>query len=124
MVEIKGDANANNVNSNKVASKNIEIANNIYYSQEYSTTENIDWTISNVQVLNLSVDVTVTFATNPPAPCSLQLRIVGGDTYSVTWPTNITWLTTGGTAPTLDGKDIIVFYYDGTNYYGSIINQS
>ena len=83
----------------------------------------IDWNNGTVQKLGLTANTTVTF-TAPANPGRLQLIITGGNSYSITWNTSITWLTSGGTAPTLDGTDVITLFYDGTNYYGTHSNQS
>ena len=83
----------------------------------------IDWNNGAVQKLGLTANTTVTF-TSPSNPSRLQLFISGGDSYSITWPSEIIWLTSGGTAPTLDGTDVITLFYDGINYYGTYSNQS
>ena len=82
----------------------------------------IDWNSGNNQKVNLDQNTTLSF-TAPSGPAHLLLRITGGASFTITWPT-ITWLTSGGTAPTLDGTDIVVIWYNGTTYYGAILNQS
>jgi hypothetical protein len=53
---------------------------------------------------------------------SMTLRLEGGATYTVTWPT-MTWITSGGNvAPTLNGtKDTLVFWKEGTTLYGAYV---
>ena len=53
---------------------------------------------------------------------SMTLRLDGGATYTVTWPT-MTWITSGGNvAPTLNGtKDTLVFWKEGTTLYGAYV---
>ena len=49
---------------------------------------------------------------------SVILRLVGGNTHTVTWPT-ATWVT--GTAPTLTANDVIVLWKEQAVLYGSYI---
>jgi len=89
-----------------------------------STADTIDWTAGNKQKSTLTDNCTFTF-TPPPGPCSLVLKLVqdGTGSRTITWPAAVKW--SGGTAPTLTTTaskiDIITFYYDGTNYYGSSV---
>lgn len=64
--------------------------------------------------------------TAPDGPCHLQLKVIqdagGTNTLTITgvlWPS--------GTAPTFtaDGNavDIVSLWYDGTNYYGTILQD-
>jgi len=62
--------------------------------------------------------------TNPMAGMTYTIRIIQDGTGSrtiTTWPTNSKW--PSGTTPTLstvaNRYDIVVLYYDGTNYYGT-----
>jgi hypothetical protein len=62
--------------------------------------------------------------TNPVAGYTYTIRIIQDGTGSrtiTTWPTNSKW--PHGNTPvlsTIAGRyDIVVFYYDGTNYYGT-----
>ena len=49
---------------------------------------------------------------------SVILRLAGGNTHTVTWPT-ATWVT--GTAPTLTANDVIVLWKEQTVLYGSYV---
>ena len=49
---------------------------------------------------------------------SVILRLAGGNTRTVTWPT-VTWVT--GTAPTLTANDVIVLWKEQAVLYGSYI---
>lgn len=53
---------------------------------------------------------------------SMTLRLEGGATYTVTWPT-MTWITSGGNvAPTLNGtKDTLVFWKELGVLYGAYV---
>jgi len=84
-------------------------------------TATIDWRLGNKAAHTLSENVTYTF-TAPDGSCNLVLKVVQDSSdRTITWPAAVKW--PGGTAPTLtsgSGKiDVITFYYDGTNYYGT-----
>lgn len=90
-----------------------------------STADTIDWTLSNKQKSTLTGNCTFTF-TAPPGPCSLVLKILtGAGSFTATWPASVKW--SGGTAPTItttaSRADIITFYYDGSVYYGSYVQN-
>lgn len=54
---------------------------------------------------------------------SVLLRISGGDTYTVTWPT-ITWVTgSGDSAPTLGGSDVVILWQEGSTVYGAYVGS-
>jgi hypothetical protein len=86
------------------------------------TSKTIDWTTSNKQKVTMTGNCTFTF-TAPPGPCNLVFKMVQDATGSrtATWPSAVHW--SGGTAPTLtttaNKVDIIVFYYDGSTYFGT-----
>jgi hypothetical protein len=64
-----------------------------------------------------------TFTESLSSGDSVILRLSGGDTYTVTYPT-MTWVTsTGNTAPTLGGSDFIVIWQEGTTVYGAYIGS-
>lgn len=101
---------------------NDALFDSVYDNGNSGATATVDWTNGNLQEITLDQNTTLSF-TDPSSSARVQLLISGGATYSITWPT-ITWLTSGGTAPTLDGNDIVTLFFDGTNYYGTISNQS
>jgi len=86
------------------------------------SSKTIDWTAGNKQKITLTDNCTFTF-TNPAGPCNVILKVIQDSTGSrtVSWPASVKWA--GGTAPTLtttaNAVDIVSFYYDGTNYYGT-----
>jgi hypothetical protein len=54
---------------------------------------------------------------------SVILRLSGGDTYAVTYPT-MTWVTSAGnTAPTLGGSDVIVIWQESSVLYGAYVGS-
>lgn len=64
-----------------------------------------------------------TFTESLSSGDSVILRLSGGDTYTVTYPT-MTWVTsTGNTAPTLGGSDFIVIWQEDTTVYGAYIGS-
>ena len=70
-----------------------------------------------IQYKTLSANTTFTQALS--SGNSVTLRLSGGDTYAVTWPT-MTWVTaTGNIAPTLNGDDVLVLWKEGTTLYGA-----
>jgi len=83
-----------------------------------------DWRAGNKQTVTMTDDCEFTF-TAPAGPCNLVLRIVqdGTGSRTVTWPGTCKWA--GGTAPTLTTTawaiDVVCFYFDGMNYYGSAV---
>lgn len=87
--------------------------------------DTIDWRISNKQSSTLTDNVTYTF-TAPTKPCNLLLKVLTGTgSFTVTWPATVKW--SGGVAPTItttaSRADIITLYFDGTNYYGSYVQN-
>ena len=60
----------------------------------------------------------ITFTETLVSGQSVILRLVGGNTHTVTWPT-ATWVT--GTAPTLTANDVIVLWKEQAVLYGSYI---
>jgi hypothetical protein len=81
------------------------------------------------QKLKITLTENITSITLTPAagPCNLVLEIVQDSTArTVTgWPAAVKW--PGGTAPTIStgsgDVDILCFFYDGTNYYGSFLQD-
>ena len=70
-----------------------------------------------IQYKTLSANTT--FTESLTSGDSVILRLSGGATYTVTWPT-ITWVTaTGNTAPTLNGDDVAVLWKEGSTLYGA-----
>lgn len=105
-----------------------------YFTQEINngvsgSVKIIDWTIGNKQKLTTTASCTLTFV-NPNGPCNLILRFVhttNASAYTYTYPATVKW--PSGTKPTTTNTsgavDIIAFYFDGVNYWGTgILNFS
>ena len=90
-----------------------------------SGTLTIDWGAGNFYNFLLSSFTNETFTfTNPANPGVFVLKVTHDSSQageSITWPASVKW--PGGTAPTLtaanNAVDVIRFYFDGTNYYGT-----
>lgn len=85
--------------------------------------DTIDWNEGNNHLSTMTDDCTYTF-TAPAGPCHLQLKLIQGTGFphNPAWPGTVKW-PNSGTEPTWstgDGEiDIIGFWWDGTNYWGS-----
>lgn len=110
------DANGKNITNVKSADFDI------YDNGNSGVSKTIDWSNGSFQKLTLTADCTITFSN--PTNGRLQLDIIQDGTggWNVTsWASSPKWA--GGSAPTITatattGRDIITFYYDGTNYLG------
>ena len=83
----------------------------------------VHWTTANRQSIITDASCTLSFV-DPPGPTSLTLEIIHDGTtatYVYTWPANVKW--SGGTKPTTTNtayaRDIVSFFFDGSNYYGA-----
>ena len=83
------------------------------------TGTDIDPANGSIQYKVLSTNTT--FTESLSSGDSVILRLAGGATYTVTWPT-ITWVTgTGNAAPTLAGNDTVVLWKENTTLYGAYV---
>ncbi len=85
----------------------------------------IDWSAGWNHVLELTANAAITF-TAPAPGARLLLRLVQGGVGSfnpASWPASVRWAN-GNVAPVLTAapgsQDILSFYYNGTNYFGSL----
>lgn len=82
----------------------------------------IDFASGDVVTLTLNASTTLTL-NNPISGLYYLLKCVQDATGSrtITWPASVKW--SGGTAPTLtttaSKTDLITFWWDGTNYFGT-----
>jgi len=75
---------------------------------------------SNGTIQYKTLSANTTFTESLTTGQSVTLRIAGGDTFTVAYPT-ITWV--GGTAPVLTANDVIVFWKESTVLYGAYIGS-
>ena len=87
-------------------------------------TTDIDWTSGNFAAMTFGAsNSSFAFTVNPSNAGLLVLKLTQDATGSrtATWPAAVKW--SGGTAPTLttaaNAVDVIRFFFDGTNYYGT-----
>lgn len=86
-----------------------------------STADTIDWSQGSAHKSTLTGNVTYTFS-SPQTGGAYVLRVLtGAGSFTATWPATVKW--PSSTAPTITvtaaRMDLVNFYYDGTNYYGS-----
>jgi hypothetical protein len=83
----------------------------------------IDWSLSNMYTKTLGANTTFTFS-NQTSGQTITVRLTNtASNYTVTWPT-VRW--SGGTAPTMTVgafSDVYTFLYDGSNTYGSAVQN-
>jgi len=82
------------------------------------------WANGNKQKRTMSSAGTATF-TAPSGPCNLVLQVTNsGAARTITWPAAVKWPSSVIPTPSGAAKvDIYVFFYDGTNYYGSMLGD-
>jgi hypothetical protein len=94
--------------------------NSEYDNGNVSGATTVTLATSQQQKMTLTGNITLTFVA-PSGPARFTLKVVQGGTgsYMITWPAGT--YATGGAAPTLSTAvgsiDILVVYYDGTNYH-------
>ena len=94
-----------------------------YVDLQYSLTGTaLDPGVGNLQYKTLSANTT--FTDSLASGESMTLRLSGGATYTVTWPT-MTWVTSAGNvAPTLNGtNDVFVFWKENSILYGAYVGN-
>jgi hypothetical protein len=96
-------------------------------NENSGTSKTIDWTKSNSQSITTTGSCTLTFIA-PPKPTSLRLIITheaSATAYTYSWPATVKW--PAGTAITTTNasgaEDIVGFWFNGTNYYATGINN-
>jgi hypothetical protein len=118
---------------NRLIGNDLKIKNHAYFNSEVNLGDSgaantCSWTDGNKQKVTLTGNVTYTFNA-PSGPTNLIFRTIQNGTggYVVTFPATVHW--PGGTAPTIPVTaagtvDIFAFYWDGTNYHGSVNQDS
>jgi hypothetical protein len=102
--------------------------NSIYSDSEINNgnsgfADTIDWSQGNKQKSTLTANCVYTFIA-PNGVANVQLKIIQGvGSNTITWPGSVIWI--GDSAPTLstviNSVDFIMFFWDGTNYWGGMI---
>lgn len=87
----------------------------------------IDWTVVRNYTHLLDADVTSVTFTDPPDAGEYFLLVTQAAAFTVAgWPSNVKWF--GGVAPTITATvgrvDLIRFYFDGTSYHGSVLQNA
>ena len=86
----------------------------------------INWsTNGRLQKAAINQNTTLTF-TAPAGGCSLKLKLTNGGAYTCALPATVIWAqgVEPVITPTASAVDIVALYYDGTDYYGSIIQNA
>jgi len=111
--ELSGDIDANN--------NDIIGIKTACFEAVQTADSSVDWNDGLRQAMALAASTTFTF-TAPSGPANLLLVLTpNGYSYSG-WPATVDWGNAG--APTASAntyKDIIMFFYDGSKYYGSYL---
>ena len=99
-------------------------SNNAHFTLVNNTTgTTIDWRKGNKQTIAPTSAPTYTF-TAPGGACNLVLKLTQDSTaVSITWPAAVKWC---GSTPAFDTDSavyIICFFYDGTNYWGTSVEE-
>ena len=87
----------------------------------------IDWNNGLKQKMTLTANCAISFTAPPGAGSGLVLKILpaAAGSYTVTWPAAVEW--PNSSAPTMTSAlgrhDVYSFYYDGTTYYGSALQN-
>lgn len=100
----------------------LPVANATISTQSISASA-IDWSAGNVFTKTLGANTTFTFS-NQTSGQTIIVRLTNtASNYTVTWPT-VRWA--GGAAPTMTvgaKSDVYTFVYDGSNTYGSYVQD-
>ena len=105
---------------------NVGSANTYTYNSEYANTASgstvaVNWQNGARQSLTVNANTTLSFSANPVGPTMLTLRVVQGNSYTLTMPSGIKYQ--GGTPYAITSssgaQDILSFYWNGSTYYCS-----
>ena len=83
----------------------------------------IDWSAGSVFTKTLSANTTFTFSNTKDGQTIIVRLTNTASNYTVTWPT-VKW--SGGTAPTMTTgahSDVYTFFKDGSDIYGSAVQN-
>lgn len=102
--------------------KPMKVVNSTIATQVLSGTA-IDWNTGNVFTKTLSANTTFTFSNQLTGQVIIVRLTNTASNYTVTWP-SVKWV--AATAPTMSTgavSDVYTFVYDGTNTYGSVVQN-
>ena len=87
-----------------------------------STSKEIDWSSAAAQRVTLTGNCTFTFSNPQVGGAYVLLVETGAGSFAATWPANVKWAADAEPDVTSGASrlDIFNFYYDGTNYYGTV----
>lgn len=98
-----------------------ELANRLAANPEQTTTATVDWSAAHFQAITLTGATTLSFIA-PGGAAWLALKVTqdGAGGHALTFPAAAVW--EGGTPPVITvaagAVDLIMFYCDGTTYFG------
>lgn len=102
--------------------RHLVVSDQTIITQAISSTD-IDWSAGNLFTKTLASNTTFTFS-NQLSGQTIVVRLTNtASNYTVTWPT-VRWA--GGTPPTMSPgavSDVYTFVYDGSNTYGSFVQN-
>jgi hypothetical protein len=99
------------------------VVDSIYYNEGVYNLTGTAINPANGSIQYKTLAANTTFTESLADGDSVTLRISGGATYTVTWPT-MTWVTSAGnTAPTLTAGDVVVLWQEGTTVYGAYVGS-
>lgn len=104
-----------------VLSATRELTNRLAANPEQPTTGDVDWASAHFRAITLTGPTTLSFIA-PGGAAWLALRVTQDATggHVVTWPASVLWESGLAAVITIaaGAKDLILFYFDGTNYFG------
>lgn len=82
----------------------------------------IDWSAASIFTKSISGNSTFTFS-NATSGLTITVRVTATGAFTATWP-SVTWLGTGGAAPTqkATGTTVYTFFHDGSVIYGQAVD--
>ncbi len=101
----------------------IQLSNELIIPAQVISSTAIDWATGNLFTQTLGAHTTFTFSNNVSGQTIVVRLTNTGSNYTVTWPT-VKW--SNGTPPTMTVgafSDIYTFIYDGSDIYGSAVQN-
>lgn len=117
----KGNNTGSTANASDLTA--IQLSNELIIAAQAISSTDIDWATGNVFTKTLAANTTFTFSNNVSGQTIIVRLTNTASNYTVTWPT-VRWA--AGTPPTMTvgaKSDIYTFVYDGSNIYGSAVQN-